>query len=153
MATKEAEMATTLTRRRPFEGFAGLESRLDRLFEDAVGEGKRGDWPTAIDLIRGKDKLILRAEMPGITPDDVKIQVRDDIITVSGQHEETKEEKDENYVCRERRFGSFSRSIALPSGVDASKIDATSKDGVVEVTIPLPAEKKATSVEIKPKAG
>jgi len=146
-------MATTLTRRRPFENFAGLQSRLDRLFEDVVGEGKRGDWTTAIDLIREKDKLILRADMPGITPDDVKIEVRDDIITVSGQHEEKKEETDESFVRRERRFGSFSRSIALPSGVDASRIEATSKDGVVEVTIPLPAEKKATSVEIKPKAG
>lgn len=114
------------------------------MLEDLVGDGKRGEWTTAIDLIREKDKLILRADMPGITPEDVKIEVRDDIITVSGQHEEEKEEKDENYVRRERRCGSFSRSIALPSGVDADKIKATSKDGVVEVTIPLLAEKKAS---------
>jgi HSP20 family protein len=146
-------MATALTRRRPFEDFAGLQSRLDRLFEDVVGEGKRGEWTPAIDLIRNKEKLILRVDMPGITPEDVKIEVRDDIITVSGQHEEKTEEKDENYVRRERRFGSFSRSIALPSGVDPDRIEATGKHGVVEVTIPLPAEKKAKSVEIKPKAG
>jgi HSP20 family protein len=146
-------MATALSRRRPFEDFAALQTRLDRLLEDVVGEGKRGEWTPAIDLIRDKDKLTLRVDMPGITPDDVKIEVRDDIITVSGQHEEEKEEKDENYVRRERRFGSFSRSIALPSGVDPDKIEATSKDGVVEVTIPLPAEKKARSVEIKPTAG
>ena len=146
-------MANALTRRRPFDDFAALTTRLDRLFEDVVGEGKRGEWTTAIDLVREQGKLILRADMPGITPEDVKIEVRDDIITVSGQHEEEKEEKDKNYVRRERRFGSFSRSIALPSGVDADKIEATSKDGVVEVTIPLPAEKKARSVEIKPKAG
>jgi HSP20 family protein len=146
-------MATALSRRRPFEDFAALQTRLDRLLEDVVGEGKRGEWTPAIDLIRDKDKLTLRVDMPGITPDDVKIEVRDDIITVSGQHEEATEEKDENYVRRERRFGSFSRSIALPSGVDPDKIEATSKDGVVEVTIPLPAEKKARSVEIKPTAG
>ena len=77
-----------------------------------VGDGKRGEWTTAIDLIP--------------------------------QHEEEKEEKDENYARRERRCGSFSRTIALPSGVDADKIKATSKDGVVEVTIPLLAEKKAS---------
>ena len=146
-------MATALSRRRPFEDFAALQTRLDRLLEDVVGEGKRGEWTPAIDLIRDKNKLTLRVDMPGITPDDVKIEVRDDIITVSGQHEEATEEKDENYVRRERRFGSFSRSIALPSGVDPDKIEATSKDGVVEVTIPLPAEKKARSVEIKPTAG
>jgi len=145
-------MAKTLTRRRPFEDFAALQTRLDRLFEDVVGEGKRGEWTAAIDLIREKDKLVLHVDMPGIKPDDVKIEVRDDIITVSGQHEEKTEAEDDNYVRRERRFGSFSRSIALPGGVDADKIEATSKDGVVEVAIPLPAEKKAKSVEIKPKA-
>jgi HSP20 family protein len=146
-------MATALTRRRPFEDFAALQSRLDRLLEDVVGEGKRGEWTPAIDLVRDEDKLVLRADMPGITPEDVKIEVRDDIITVSGQHEEKKEEKDENYVRRERRFGSFSRSIALPGGVDPDRIEATSKDGVVEITIPLPAEKKPKSVQIKPKSG
>jgi HSP20 family protein len=145
-------MATTLTRWRPFEDFADLHTRLDRLFEDVVGDGKRRDWTVAVDVVREKDKLVLRADMPGIKADDVKIEVSDDILTVSGEHEEKKEKKEEDFIRRERRYGSFSRSIALPTGVDADKIDAACKDGVLEVTIPLPKEKEAKAVEIKARA-
>jgi HSP20 family protein len=75
-----------------------------------------------------------------------------EILTVSGEHTESKEEKDENYVRRERRYGSFSRSMALPAGVDAKKIKANTHDGVVEVTIPLPKEAKKEPVRITPTA-
>jgi HSP20 family protein len=145
-------VSTTLTRWRPFEDFGDLRTRLDRLFEDMVGEGNRRDWTAAVDIVRDKDKLVLRADMPGIKPDDVKIEVRDDILTVSGKHEEEKEEQNKDYVRRERRYGSFSRSIALPAGVDADRIDATCKDGVLEVTIPMPEEKEPKAVEVKPRA-
>ena len=96
---------------------------------------------------------MVRADIPGIKPEEVKIEVEDDILTVSGQHEERKEEKDENdYLRRERRYGSFVRSLALPAGVEAKKIKAKTHDGVVEVTIPLPKEEKQT-VTITPTAG
>lgn len=147
-------MATALTRRRPFEDFAELHTRIDRLFEDLVAGGKRGEWTPAIDVIREKGHLILRADMPGIKPDEVKVEVEDDILTVSGEHEESKEEKDEKFVRRERRYGSFVRSIALPSGVDSDKVTATVKDGVLEVSVPLPQEaKEKKAVEVKPQAG
>lgn len=146
-------MATALAPRRPFADFADLHTRLDRLFEDLVaGDEARGEWAPAIDAIKGDGKLVVRADMPGIKPDEVKIQVEDDILTVSGEHEESKEEKGEKFVRRERRYGSFSRSIALPTGVDPDKIKATVKDGVVEVTVPMPEEAKKKAIEIKAKA-
>jgi HSP20 family protein len=88
----------------------------------------------------------------GIKPEEVKIEVEDDILTISGEHKESTEKKDKNYVRRERRYGSFSRSLALPPGVDAKKIVATPHDGVVEVTIPLPTEPKKETIAIKPTA-
>lgn len=145
-------MATMLERRRFFPELAELQERFDRLFED-LGHGAGGTWKAAIDVVKGEDKLMLRVDMPGIKPEDVKIQVEDDILTVSGEHEETDETKDENYIRRERRYGSFSRSLALPPNVDPEAITATSKHGVLEVTIPLPQEKQKKTVEIETRAG
>jgi HSP20 family protein len=74
------------------------------------------------------------------------------VITVSGEHKEEKEEKKEHYMRRERRYGSFSRSMALPKGVSVDDIEASSKDGVLEVSIPVPKAEKKQRVEIRPKS-
>ena len=142
-------MPGTLTRWEPFAELAELRSRFDRLFDDWL-DGHERAWTPAIDVVRENDHLVLRADLPGIKPEEVKIEVEDDILTVSGEHQESKEEKDKDYVRRERRYGSFSRSMALPAGVDAEKIKAETHDGVVEVTIPLPKEAKKETVAIKP---
>jgi HSP20 family protein len=95
----------------------------------------------------------MRADMPGVKPEGISIEVEDDVLTVSGEHEEAKEEKDKHYLRRERRYGFFSRSIALPAGVDASKILAETHDGVLEVKVPLPEEMaERKKVTITPKA-
>ncbi len=145
-------MPGTLTRWEPFAEFAELRNRFDRMFE-GLAEGESRSWTPAIDVERDKDNLIVRADVPGIKPDEVKIEVEDDILTVSGAHEERKEQKDKDYLRRERRYGSFSRSMALPTGVDAKKIKAKTQNGVVEVTIPLPKEANKETVKITPSAG
>lgn len=104
----------------------------------------------AIDLVRDDGNLVLKADMPGIKPEEVKIEVEDGVLTVSGEHDESTEEKGDNYLRRERRFGSFSRSVALPPGVDAGDIEATTHDGVLEVKIPLPQGSKKATIEVKP---
>ena len=104
----------------------------------------------AIDVVRDDGHLVVRADLPGIKPEEVKIEVEDDILTISGEHEERTEGKDYGYVRRERRYGSFSRSVALPGGVDAKKIEASTRDGVVEVTVPLPKEAAKEPVRITP---
>ena len=140
-------MPGTLTRWEPFAELAELRSRFDRLFDDWL-DGHERAWTPAIDVVRENDHLVLRADLPGIKPEEVKLEVEDDILTVSGEHRESKEEKDEQYVRRERRNGSFSRSLTLPVAVDAKKIKAKTHEGVVEVTIPLPKEAKKGPVKI-----
>jgi HSP20 family protein len=117
------------------------------MFEDLT-DGKERAWTPAIDVERENGNLVLRADIPGFTPKEVKIEVENDILTVSGDHEEHKETKDKHYVRRERRYGSFSRSMALPPGVEAKTIKAKTHDGVVEVTIPLPKETTKETVTI-----
>jgi HSP20 family protein len=144
-------MAGTLTRWDPFSELGELRSRFDRLFDDWL-DGDERAWTPAIDVVREEDHLVLRADLPGIKPEEVNIEVEDDILRVSGEHRESKQEKDNNYVRRERRYGSFSRSMALPAGVDAKKIKAKTHDGMIELTIPLPKEAKKEPVKVIPTA-
>ena len=144
-------MAGTLTRWDPFAELSELRTRFDRIYDGLTG-GTERSWVPAIDVARANGNLIVRADVPGIKPEEVKIEVEDDILTVSGEHEETTEAKEKEYVRRERRYGSFRRSMALPTGVDAKQIKATTHDGVVEVTIPLPNDVKKETVTITPTA-
>lgn len=144
-------MTTTLTHWEPFAEIADLRGRFDRMLNE-IGGAKQQDWMPAIDMVRDGDSLVLRADVPGIKPEDVKIEVENDRLTISGQHEEETTHEDKDYVRRERRFGAFTRSTTLPQGVDATEIVATTHDGVLEVTIPLPKEAKTDKVEIKASA-
>jgi HSP20 family protein len=141
-------MPATLTRWDPFAELAELRSRFERLFDDAE---HRGMWTPAIDLVRENGHLVVRADVPGIKPEEIEIEVEDGMLTLSGKHEESTEETDERYVRRERRYGAFSRRLPLPEGVDPKKIKASTKDGVLEVTVPLPKEvAKQEPVKITP---
>ena len=144
-------MPGTLTRWDPFADLGELRSRFDRLFDEWL-DGRERAWTPAIDVVREDGHLVVHADLPGIKPEEVKIEVEDDILTVSGEHQESKEEKDKHYVRRERRYGSFSRSMTLPAGVDPKKIEAKTHDGIVEVKIPLPKEAKKETVKITPTA-
>jgi HSP20 family protein len=145
-------MPGTLTRWEPFAELGELRSRFDRMFDDLT-DGRERAWTPAVDVERDNGNIVVRADVPGIKPEEVKIEVEDDILTVSGEHEERTEEKDKHFLRRERRYGSFSRSMALPPGVEAKKIKAKTHNGVVEVTIPLPKEAKKEKVEITATAG
>jgi len=144
-------MPGALTRWDPFAELADLRTRFDRMFDELAG-GRERAWTPAIDIVRDNGNLVLRADIPGIKPEEVKIEIEDDVLTVSGEHEERKKEKDKDFVRRERRYGSFSRSMALPAGVEAKKIEAKTHDGVLEVTIPLPKEATKETVAITPTA-
>jgi HSP20 family protein len=145
-------MRATLTRWEPFAELGELRSRFDHIFDEVVSDRERV-WTPSLDVVSDNGNLVLRADLPGIKPDEVKIEFEDDILTVSGAHEERKEEKDKHYVRRERRYGAFSRSVALPTGIDASTIEAKTHDGILEVTVPLPKEAKAEPVTITPTVG
>jgi HSP20 family protein len=141
-------MPGTLTRWDPFTELAELRARFERLFEDAE---HRAMWTPAVDLVRENGHLVVRADMPGIKPDEIEIEVQDGMLTVSGSHEESTETEDKDFVRRERHYGAFSRRVPLPDGVDPKKIKAATKDGVLEVTVPLPKEAaKQEPVKITP---
>lgn len=143
-------MPTELTEWRPFSDFAEVRHRLDQAFRDL--SNAPGGWSPSVDVVKHDGDLVLRADLPGIKPEEVKIEVEGDVLTVSGEHREEKEEEKDHYVRRERRYGSFSRSMVLPHGVSLDDIEAKCEDGVLEVTIPAPkgAEKQKIAVKSKP---
>jgi HSP20 family protein len=142
-------MANAMTRWHPFEDLGDLRERFDKMLGDFAG-----DFKPAIDVVRKNGSIVVRADVPGMKPEEIEIEVQDDILTISGEHEETKEEKDEEerVVRSERHFGSFSRSISLPRDTDPDEITATCKDGVLEVTVPAPPAEGQEPRKIVPTA-
>lgn len=130
-------VATESTNWRPFADLEDVQGPTDRLFAE-MEKGKRHKRSLPVDVVERDDKYLLRADVPGFKPDEVKIKVEDDVLTVSAEHEETEEEKTDHYLRRERRYGSVSRSITLPKGVTLDQVEATRKDGIVEVSLPKP---------------
>jgi HSP20 family protein len=127
---------------------------LQNLFEgvfDAPSPTRSGAlrrWMPAMDLVEADDNFVLRADLPGLTQDDIKIEFEDRTLTVSGERKAENEVKKDGYVRVERAFGSFSRSLTLPQGVDPEAVTASFENGVLEVTIPKPEERKPRRIEI-----
>jgi HSP20 family protein len=127
---------------------------LQNLFEsvfDAPSQPRSGAlrrWMPAMDLVEGDDHFVLRADLPGLTQDDIRIEFEDRTLTVSGERKAEHEAKNDGYVRVERAFGSFSRSLTLPQGVDPEAVTARFENGVLEVTIPKPEARKPRRIEI-----
>jgi HSP20 family protein len=142
-------MPGALTRWDPLAQVGELRSRVDGLFDELANRPGRMSTPP-IDVVRDDGNLIVRADIPGVRPEEIEVEVEDGVLSVSGEYHQSRELNDKHYLRRERSYGSFSRSLALPAGVDASQITATTKDGVVEVTVPVPEEVKKEKVTISP---
>ena len=108
-------------------------------------------WFPDIDVFEREGKLVIRADLPGMRPEDVDVTVENDLLTIKGHREEEKEIKEENYYSSERAFGEFSRTVRLPEGAATDAIEATCAEGVLEVTIPRPAAPAAKSVKVQVK--
>jgi len=127
-------------------GFYDPLSEMNRLFDQMFGgltrraestqqESSVTEWAPAIDVLQRDEDLVIRAELPGAKPEDVDVTVQNGVLTISGKREEEREEERGGYLVRERRYGSFRRSLQLPGDVDESKINARFENGVLEVTI------------------
>ena len=128
-----------------------LQSEVNRVFDAFFGAPTGAStrrWVPAMDLAETNDALILRADLPGLSRDDVNIEVKDGTLTVSGERRAADEEKADGYYRVERAFGTCSRSLALPRGVDPDAVTADFTDGVLEVRIPKPEEQKPHRVAI-----
>jgi HSP20 family protein len=123
---------------------------MDRLIGDAFGrvawQRENAGWVPAVDAVTENGDLLIKAELPGMKREDVDITFHDGILTISGEHNE-EENKDSKYLLRERRYGSFQRSMTLPQGVSEDDIKASFKEGVPEVIV----EGATAKVEEKPK--
>ena len=151
-------MAVELYRRRhpvywrPMFGLRGLQDEMNRMFSDFFEESSEKGVATitpAIDLIDGKDKVTVNVEVPGMNRDDVDISLKEDLLTIRGEKKEEKEEKEENRYYVERTYGSFLRTVTLPSRVKADEVKATYKDGVLKIELPKAEEDKVREVKVE----
>jgi HSP20 family protein len=141
-----------LVRWEPVRELNALQGEMNRLFSSFFDEGgstgERRRWAPAVDLLERDDSLVLKADLPGMSEDDVHIEVRDNVLTVAGERKAEHEANENGYYRVERSFGQFSRSLQLPDGVDADRIAASFDNGVLEVTIPKPEQRKPRRITI-----
>jgi len=140
----------------PWRPFRELEE-WDRRFDDLFGRPlwrlpveERG-WMPAVDIFEKEDKFVVKAELPGMKEEDIHISVVGDTLSIRGEKKTEAEIKEEDYYRCERSYGSFYRSIPLPSTVDADKIEASFEDGVLEVVLPKSAKMKPKKVAVSAK--
>jgi HSP20 family protein len=139
----------------PARELDSLQGEMNRLFDGFFGTGtgaRNGGslrrWIPAMDLVEAGDELVLRADLPGMVEDDVSIEIKDSVLTVSGARRSEHEEEGESFYRAERAFGGFSRSLTLPDGVEPDAVTAKFTNGVLEVRVPKPQERKPHRVEI-----
>ena len=106
-------------------------------------------WRPALDVVDTEDAFLVRATLPGLTPEDIEVSVEDDVLTIKAERSEEREESDEHFLLRERRSGSYRRTVRLPVGVDGENVSAEIKDGVLTLTLPKREEHKPKQIEVK----
>jgi HSP20 family protein len=146
-----------LVRWEPVRELSSIQNEMNRLFNtffDSPTPGNGGNaglrrWIPAMDLVETDEHFVLKADLPGLTESDVNIEVEDNVLTVSGERKAEHEDKREGYVRVERAYGAFRRSLTLPEGVDPETVTASFENGVLEVRIPKPEERKPRRVAIQ----
>jgi len=141
----------------PFREMTSLRDAMDRLFEESFvrpsrffADGGRGQLP--IDMYQTANEVVVKATLPGFKPDEVDISVTGDTLNIKAEHKEEQEIKDEDYFYRERRYGSFMRSVPIPVQVKSDKAEAVFENGVLTLTLPKAEEVKPKQIKVKAKA-
>jgi HSP20 family protein len=137
---------TLLMRPEPFT--QDFDRLFRSLFTDTRGEGTAQRWVPAMDLVEADEYFVLKADLPGLSEDDVTIEVQDSVLTISGSRQAEHERSEQGWFRLERSYGSFSRALTLPDGVDPDKVEARFDRGVLEVRIPKPEERKPRRISI-----
>lgn len=170
--TPRATTAVTKHYATPFAMMRRFADEMDRIFED-FGFGSRihfpsfvtrgrellrrevgivpAEWSPKVDVVEREGCIVVRVDLPGMTKDEVKVEIGDDALIISGERKVEKKEEREGYCYNECSYGSFYRAIPLPEGVESGKATADIKHGVLEVTVPIPPcpEKKARRLEVR----
>jgi HSP20 family protein len=141
----------TLVRWEPFRELASLQSEMSRMLSGLTDAGSRSretEWSPALDVWETEAELVYAFDLPGVPEDAISIEVADDTLTLTAQRTREEEKSTDRFYRFERRFGSFSRAVGLPQGVDESRIAAVYKEGVVEIHVPKPAEQKPRRIPL-----
>jgi len=166
---RREQSSPSLTAGSPFSFMRRFSEEMDRLFEDfgfgrgwfapsfgrdffpaGFGEFGQSGWSPQVEVFEREGQLVVRADLPGLTKDDVKVEVTDNALNISGERKSEHEEKGEGFYRSERSYGSFYRSIPLPEGAGADAAEATFRDGVLEITMQAPQRRtRGRRLEIK----
>jgi len=142
----------TLMRWAPWQELETMNKQLGRLLDDG-GSGLAGEdatqWAPSVDIRETDDALLVQAELPGINKKDVKVEVHEGMLTISGERRYEKDVKEKNVHRVERAYGSFSRSFSLPSNIDGDKVEAKMKDGVLEVRLSKRETARPKAIEVR----
>lgn len=148
-----------ITRWNPMREASDLFNEFDRVFDSPVYRARWGmpmrtndvvgSWSLALDVAEKGDVFTIKASLPGINPEDLNVTLEDNVLTVQGEIREDDSIEDETYHIRERRFGSFSRSLRFPVPVAAGDIEAAYENGVLTLTVPKAEEVKPKRIEVK----
>ncbi len=146
-----------IVRWNPVRDLFGMQEEMNMLFDNFFGAARRGDdiglvrWAPRVDIVEEKDAFELAADLPGLTKDDIKIEIHDNVLTLRGEKKLEEEKKDKNYRLAERYYGEFVRTFTLPENVNKDGIEAQFQDGVLKVGIPKIEKAKPKQIEVKVK--
>ena len=145
-------MAKTIKRWDPFKELRTMRDEMDRLFEYFFGvpsiEGYSSTWIPPVNIEETENEVVVHVEIPGMKKEDINLSVRADMITISGEREQKKDEKNKTYHRIERFYGKFQRTIQLPVDVDIDKTKATYENGILTISLPKSAKNKAKEIKI-----
>jgi HSP20 family protein len=138
----------------PFGNLVGIQGEVSRLFDTFAGRPMAGAtqtgrrWLPSVDMHETKDDLVLRVELPGVTEKDVAVSIIGDLLTIKGERRWDDQSKDQKFLHVERVYGEFERLVQLPMAVQADKVKAAYRDGVLEITLPKAEELKPREIKI-----
>ena len=137
----------TLTHYRPWNQFSRIHNDLSRFFDD--GENLQQDWRPAVDVEENENAYLIKADVPGVNPQDIEVDIDKGVLTIKGHRETSKRDEHDGYQRIERFSGSFSRRFSLPDSVDAENIEAKSNNGVLEIAIPKKPTEQARKITVQ----
>ena len=147
----------TIARLEPFRGLSTLQDQFNRLFNESFRnsgqESALTTWAPAVDIYETPNELVVKADLPDVNEKDIDVRVENNLLTIRGERKFEKSVSEENFLRVERTYGAFSRSFSLPNTVNAEKIGAEYKNGVLTVTLPKREESKPRQVKVTVNAG
>lgn len=143
-----------LMRWRPFEELMSIQEEINRIFDNFFSrfpqkvEVGRGAWSPSVDISETEDEVVVTAELPGMSKEDIKISLQDNVLYLKGEKKQEKESKGKNFHRIERRYGSFQRAFSLPVAVITDKIKANYRNGVLTIRLPKAEEAKPKEIPV-----